>query len=94
MENLEPTNAPLMVLDSKTEYGFFAIDPLGDTWIEALQIRPEARALLSLRLLCSDRASAGDHSITGERWPPHHGTEPAASQIVVSLQSPRQDHSG
>lgn len=33
--NLEPTNAALMVIDSQTEYGFIAIDPLGDTWIEA-----------------------------------------------------------
>jgi hypothetical protein len=33
--NLEPTNAALMIIDSQTEYGFIAIDPLGDTWIEA-----------------------------------------------------------
>ncbi len=33
--DLEPTNAPLMVIDSQTAYGFIAIDPLGDTWIEA-----------------------------------------------------------
>lgn len=33
--DLEPTNAPLMVIDSQTAYGFMAIDPLGDTWIEA-----------------------------------------------------------
>jgi hypothetical protein len=25
----------LMVIDSQTEYGCMAIDPLGDTWIEA-----------------------------------------------------------
>jgi hypothetical protein len=24
-----------MVVDTQTEYGFIAIDPLGDTWIEA-----------------------------------------------------------
>jgi hypothetical protein len=47
---------------------------------------PEARASLSLRLLCRHRASAGDHSITGERWPPSHGTELAAGQIVVPFQ--------
>jgi hypothetical protein len=58
------------------------------------QNRPETRTLFSLRLLCRDGASAGDHSITGERWPPRHSTEPAAGQIVVSLQSPRQDLSG
>ena len=33
--DLEPTNAPLMIIDSQTAYGFIAIDPLGDTWIEA-----------------------------------------------------------
>jgi hypothetical protein len=33
--DLEPTNAPLMIIDSQTEYGHLAIDPLGDTWIEA-----------------------------------------------------------
>jgi hypothetical protein len=31
----EPTNAALMIIDSQTAYGFIAIDPLGDTWIEA-----------------------------------------------------------
>jgi hypothetical protein len=31
----EPTNAALMIIDSETPYGFIAIDPLGDTWIEA-----------------------------------------------------------
>ena len=57
------------------------------------QIRPEALASLSLRLLCRNRASAGDNSNTGERWPPRHGTELAAGQIVISFQSPRQNHS-
>jgi hypothetical protein len=33
--DFEPTNAALMVIDSQTAYGFMAIDPLGDTWIEA-----------------------------------------------------------
>lgn len=33
--DLEPTNAVLMVIDSQTAYGFLAIDPLGDAWIEA-----------------------------------------------------------
>ena len=69
------------------------IDLPGPALLEG-QIRPEARASLSLRLLCRDRASAGDHSITGERRPPCHGIELEAGQIVVSLQSPRQDHSG
>jgi hypothetical protein len=36
--DLEPTNAPLMIIDSQTVYGFIAIDPLGDTWIGALPV--------------------------------------------------------
>src|ERR1700731_2762057 len=34
----EPTNAPLLIID--TELGFFGIDPLDDTWIEANAVWP------------------------------------------------------
>jgi hypothetical protein len=33
----ESTNAAMMVI--ATELGYFGIDPLGDTWIEAIQVR-------------------------------------------------------
>ena len=48
----------------------------------------------SLRLLCRDRSSAGNHSIPGEPWSPCHGTQPAPGQIGLFFQSPRQDNSG
>jgi len=48
---MEPTNAPFMVIP--TEFGFFAIDPLEDTFIEASRVhhlwkgRPDIDALRS-----------------------------------------------
>jgi hypothetical protein len=35
--NLESTNAAMMIIVTK-EYGYFGIDPLGDTWIEAERV--------------------------------------------------------
>jgi hypothetical protein len=56
MQNLEPTNAPLMVIDSQTKYGFFAIDPLGDTWIEAAPVIDLWRGQGQIPVLRSRRA--------------------------------------
>src|SRR5271169_14157 len=35
--NLESTNAAMMVIATE-EFGYFGIDPLGDTWIEAERV--------------------------------------------------------
>jgi hypothetical protein len=49
--DFEPTNAALMVIS--TQYGFFGIDPLADTWVEGAVVQHLWKGHKDIPVLCS-----------------------------------------
>jgi hypothetical protein len=56
LDEWESTNAPLLTID--TELGFFGIDTLGDTWVEAQSVFPLWKGRGKIPTLRSSRPGA------------------------------------